>query len=311
MNWLALVAVATLANSTVIFIDNYVSDFYFKGRHAVSQKLFYGLAGIILATAFLLIFGIDFTTTSPLNILIFMGAGALVSFAGIPYCRALELDDSTNLGIFLQLAPVLYLVFGWFVLDQSFSPTQLIAFVIIFSAPLLIIFSTRKRSRKIKLRAMFLAFLYVLIYVTGNIIFVKENSVAGNLNFFSEIGLFILGRSIFDVFIVSSRRTWRKRFFHVVKSSKGKVLRPLFVDFLIYAVATTTYRSALVSAPSVAIASAASDSAEPIAIFFLGLLFTLISPKFGREKMDKKTVLVHLVATILVVAGITVIQITA
>ena len=55
-------------------------------------------------------------------------------------------------------------------------------------------------------------------------------------------------------------------------------------------------------------ASVASDAVEPIVIFFLGLLLTLIWPKFGREKMDRKTIIVHLVATILVVVGIVLMQ---
>jgi hypothetical protein len=40
----------------------------------------------------------------------------------------------------------------------------------------------------------------------------------------------------------------------------------------------------------------------------MGLLLTLIWPKFGREKLQKKVILVHFIATILVVIGIVLMQ---
>ena len=61
-------------------------------------------------------------------------------------------------------------------------------------------------------------------------------------------------------------------------------------------------------APSVALASAASDSTTPIMIFFMGIVLTILWPNFGREKLNRKSVLVHLIATVLVVAGIILIQ---
>ena len=86
------------------------------------------------------------------------------------------------------------------------------------------------------------------------------------------------------------------------------MLRPLSINCLVRVVQQFAYRGALIAAPTVAIASVASDSAEPIVIFFMGLLLTLIWPKFGREKLQRKTVLVHLIATILVVVGIILLQ---
>ena len=224
----------------------------------------------------------------------------------MPYYRALELDDSTNIGIFTQLSPVLYLIFGWFLLDQSFSPIQLLAFFIILSAPFLIVLTTRKRSRKIKIRAVFYAFLYVFIAVMGNVLFVKVSN--SEQNFVTTIALVLLGTGIANLSIVLTMPKLRKRFKEVNKKSHHKVLRPLFVNGIVRVVQQFTYRGALIAAPTVAVASVASDSAEPIVIFFMGLLLTLIWPKFGREKLERKTVLMHLIATVLVVVGIVLLQ---
>ncbi len=306
MSWLIFVGLATFLDSTRIFIDNYSSDVYFKGRGAVSQKLFYGYAFIVAAFVMAAITGFDFNANYFINFALFFASGLLSAFAGIPYYKALELDDSTNIGIFTQLAPVLYLVFGWLFFGESLSLLQLAAFFVILSAPMLIIATTGKRSRKVKIRAILYAFLYVLMAVIGNLLFVKEN--VAELNFLAEMALVILGKGVGDLIVIYVRPKWRRRFLAVMKGSRKKVLRPLISNCLVGVAKDLTYRLGLIMAPVVAMASAASDSAEPIVIFFMGIVLTLIWPKFGREKLNKKSVLVHLVATILVVVGIVLMQ---
>ena len=306
MNWMILVAIAVIFDSLRIFIDNYVSDVYFKGKYAVAQKLFLGYFFTIASIILFIIFGLDFSAITITAFVLLFIAGLCSAIAGIPYYRALEIDDSTNVGIFIQLSPVLYLIFGWFLLGDSFSPMQIIAFLIVLSAPLLVIVSARKNSRKIRLRAMLYALTYVVIDIIGNIIFVKETDLG--INFVNGITLVLLGKGIGNIVIVRCIPKWRRRYNFVKKESKGKLFRPLFCGCLSGLIKDFSYRGALVAAPAVALASAASDSFEPLVIFFMGLVLTLIWPKFGREKLDRKTVLVHLAATIIAVTGIVLMQ---
>lgn len=307
MNWLIFIAVAVLFDSLRIFVDNFTSDVFFKGRYAVSQKLFYGYAHIFVFAIVLAAIGFNFFSANPIAISLLFLSGICASVAGIPYFKALEIDDSTNIGIFTQLAPVMYLIFGWFLLGDTFSPIQLIAFAIVLAGPLLIVLTTKKRSRKIKIRAVLYAFLYVLISVIGNILFVKANE--SSIGFIEEVSIVYLGSGIADVLLTTFISKWHRRFRTVTKQSHKKVFIPLTINTCIGMVKQFSYRGALVTAPAVAIASVVGDSSEPIVIFFLGLLLTLIWPKFGRENLSKKTVLVHLIATVLVVVGIVLMQI--
>lgn len=307
MNWLVLVAIAVFTDSLRIFIDNYTSDVYFKGKLAASQKLFYGYTTAIIGLAIICFTGFTVFQLPPSIIIMFFLAGALSAISGIPYYKACEVDESTNLGIFTQLSPVLYLIISWVFLDEAFSPMQLVAFAIVLSAPALIVFSSRKRSRKMRIRAMIYAFLYVVIAVVGNVLFVKASQET-DISFVEQIGITMLMKGITALIICYSIPKWRKRFRAVVKQSKRKVFRPMFINVLITLIKDFSYRGALVVAPAVAIASAASDSIEPIVIFFMGILLTLIWPKFGREHLDRKTVRVHLIATVLVVVGVVLLQ---
>jgi uncharacterized membrane protein len=309
MNWLILVTIAVIFDVFRIFTDNYISDIYYKGREVASQKLFSAYAKTIAGVVILIATGFTFSQFEPSAIFFFIFSGILASIAEVPYYLALGIDDSTNLGIFIQLAPIIYIVLGWLFLGETFSPIQLLAIGIILIAPLLIVFTSRKRSRKVKIHAILLALLYVVIGVIGNIIFVKTSGETYDTHILiEEIALAILGTGLMDGLIMLTLPKWRKRYHNVKKASKGKVLVPLAASFSVGLVKSFAYRSALIAAPALALASAASDSIEPIIIFFMGLLLTLIWPKFGREKLQKKVILVHLIATIIVVIGIVLMQ---
>ncbi len=306
MGWLIFIVITVLFDSLRIYIDNYISDYYFKGRGAPSQKLFYGITFTLYGIISLIVMQTDLAAMGIGAVAQFLLAGALSSFAGIFYYKALEIDNSTNLGIFIQTAPVFYLVLGWLFLGEIITPIQLAAFIIVLFASFLVVMSARRRSRKIRLKAALFAFLYVLISVFGNLIFVKES--AGTANFFSEMSLVFLGIGIGNLILLALMPKWRKRFVSVYRSSHRLVLRPLFGCLVVSLVKKLAYHAALVLAPSVALASVMSDSAEPIVIFFMGIVLTLIWPKFGREKIDRKNILTHLIAIVLVVIGIILIQ---
>lgn len=301
MSWLFYDILAIFCDAPRVFLDNYVSDVYFKDRYAASQKLFYGYTYAIFGAIIAIIFHQDFNNFTWGAILLLIASGALSSIANVPYYMALEIDDSTNLGIFLQIAPILYLLINFFVFGESIGIQQLIAFCIILAGPALVILSARKRSRRLRIKAVFYVFLYVLISVIGNVIFVEKH--ADGTSFILPLALFFIGKGIMNLVIVYPNRKWLRHYRRVVKKDK-RVFRPLSLNFIFGIATDATYRIALALAPSTAIASAVADSSTPIVIFFMGIIFTLIWPKFGREKLTRKSVIVHLIATVLVAVGV-------
>lgn len=306
MNWIIIIAIAVISDALRIFIDNYASDVYFKEKGAVSQKIVSGLMYLIVGIVTLVVNEFDLTTVAPITIGLLALSGILSSLAGIPYFKALEIDDSTNIGIFFQFAPILYLILGWIIGSETFSFAQLIGSFIILAAPILIVATAQKRSRKIRFRAAVLAFISIIFYVASGELFVQID--APNLGLFNEIGIVLIAKGLSDTIVIGGRRKLRRRLTKVIKSSHRKVLVPINAGVVMRVIQEFSYRIGLVVAPTVAIASAASDSVEPIAIFFIGIVLTIIWPKFGREKLNKKTVSVHFIATALVVLGIILMQ---
>lgn len=306
MDWFLCITIAIIAGASCIFIDNFISDYYFKGKNANAQKNFFVIPFFIIGLVCLLSTGVDFVNIPFYAYILFIISGAITALGGIFYYKALEISNSTDFGIFAQLSPVFCLILGWLFLDQNITDVQIIAFLIIFSAPILIITSTKKRSRQLKLKAISYVVADVLIDAISITIFVRFNNV--EVNFITEMGFVYIGKSLGNLIIMLLNPKWRKRYRYIIKSSHYKAYYALFGDLIINTINLFAKNFALVLAPSIALTSAIISSGKPLMIFFLGLLFTLLWPKFGREKMKRKVILVHLVATILVVIGICLIQ---
>lgn len=306
MDWLLCIAVTVFCSACTIFIDNYISDYYFKGRDANSQKNFFWFPFLIIGIVCLCITGVDFINIPFYVYVMFLLSGAATAVAGIFYYKALEVSDSTDFGIFSQLSPVFYLIMGWLFLNQTINSTQFIAFIIIFSAPILILLTTKKRSRQVRLRAVLYTIINLLIDAISSILFVKFSN--DSINFVTGMGFVYIGKSIGNGLIMLAKPKWRKRYHFVIKSSHHKAYLSLFASLVVGVANHFAKNLSLVLAPSIAIASAITNSTKPIVIFFLGILFTLLWPRFGREKMTKKVIYIHLIATIIVVLGICLIQ---
>lgn len=309
MNWLIFVLIAAILDAIRIFIDNYLSDVFFKDRLAVSQKMFSAYMELIVAVIFLAFNGFNLNQTELPVLLLFMLSGIIATLGAIPYYKALEIEESTNLGILIQLAPIFYLILGCIFLGETVSIKQIVAIFIILLAPILIVATSHKKSRKVKTRAIIYSLFYVLLAVIGNLIFVNTNNLPTNhLNFIDQIAFYYIGMAFINFILVYSQPKWKNRFRSVAKKNGIKLIGPMILNHMINVGKSIVYRIGLITAPIVALASAASDSVLPIIIFFMGIVLTLIWPKFGREKLTKKTVLVHLVATIIVVCGIILMQ---
>ncbi len=304
--WIILVAIAVLSDATSTYTDNYITDVYFKDRLAMAQKVFHGFAFILVSVLFLFFSGVNFAELASTAVGVLIIAGLINGLSDIPYYKAIETSNVTEVGIFFQLSPVFYLIAGFLFLHEEITILQFVAFFIILAAPIIIILSTRKRSRKIKFKAAMYIALYLLIDVVTNLVFLATEDTS--LDIYQSIAFMLLGKGISSVLVTICWPKARRRWKSVMKSSKGKVLRPLTLDFVLVLAYDVSYRLALASAPVVALASAACDAAAPIVLFFLGLLFTLLWPKFGREDMRRKTILAHLTATVLVVVGIVLLQ---
>jgi len=311
MLWLVLVVCVAVGASLGGFIDNYVTDVCFKGKKSQAQELFGVPACLAICITIAVIFPLQVVPLQVAGILIFVGVLNSLSF--LIYYKALSAENTTGAAIFIQLSPVLYFLFGWFLLGEHISPIEIIAGFFILMAPLVVILSTSKRSKKMEIRAGILLILYSTIQVIANIIFVKFSGL-DEITLNSEINLFataffltMLGRFLSDFVLVCIFKSWRAKFRRVAKQFKHKLIIPMAINEVMYAGVEFALRFALVIAP-VAIVSVTANAFELIVTFVLGIILSIIWPVFGREKLKKRNILAHLAAILLATVGIILLQ---
>ncbi len=297
-SWLALVAIASTGYALSAFLDNYIADVQFKKRRPEATKLF-GFFGYLAALAVLLFVAPPGPLSVPL-VLALIAIGALDSLAYIPYLRALKYDETTGIAVLGQLNPVFALLFGWLLLGSAVHPSQIFSFALILGAAALIVFSANKRSLHLKGRAVLLMVIAIIGWVLSDVLFVK---LALGHDFMSSFFWFLFGKALFDG-LMWFNRSWRRRVARVWAEWKGRLILAVGSNQILLIGTETLWRFILTIAPSVALASVTENVAQLFITFGFGLAFSVIWPTFGREKLSRRSVIMHLTAVVLASIGI-------
>jgi drug/metabolite transporter (DMT)-like permease len=300
MQWIILCLIAALLFSISVFIDNYLIDVFFKGRHPQAIKVVDAPLYFLLASAIALIFGLE-TTAWPV-ILIAVLSGAITSLASIPYYLALRDEEATTATIFFQISPILCIIGDFLILGHNITAQQIYGFVLVLVAPLIVALSRRrKKARKIELHASLLLLLYVILYAIGSITYAKAEQ--GRPDAMTLFFWFNIGRACFDTSHSIISKKSRKRIKQVFKTKPVSFITAAVATLVITAAGDFLMRYSY-SLAATSLVSALTNASELVLTFILGIILTLLWPKFGREKLSRHIIASHLIAVILIVIGI-------
>lgn len=302
MLWLILCLIAAAIWSFSAFIDNYQTDVIFKGKTPQGMKVLNGPVYILIAVAVGLVAKIAFPTIPQMALL--MLSGALNSIASLAYYQALEKEEATDAAIFYQLQPVLFLVIDFLLFGDTISFKQIVGFIAILLAPMVVIFSRKRaKSRNIALKAAALLVLYVFIATASAEIAVRS---AEKVDFKTVFVFYIFGRGCMDC-ILGFIPKYHKRHKYVIKHRPGAYIGTVVLNQILCSAADFLYRYGLFLGVA-ALGSAITNASELIMTFILGVILSLIWPNFGREKLQKRLIIAHIIAVAFCVAGIIIIQ---
>lgn len=303
MFWLILCIAAAAIWSFSAFIDNYLTDVIFSNRLPHAMKVLNGPIYIFVAILISLILQVPFPEMWQFWLLLL--SGAINSIASLPYYSALKNEEATGAVIFYQLQPVLFLISDYLIFGQKISVQQIIGFILILAAPLIVVFSRKRASaRKMEMRAAILLILFVVVSTVSSSIAVHVGETG--INIFTVFVYYLLGRGIMDC-IFGLLPKFRQRHRYIVNRHGSKYVIPLVINQFLCCAADFAYRYGMILGIA-ALASAFTNAAQLILTFLFGLVLTIIWPKFGREKLRRDIVLAHVIAVILCVIGIIVIQ---
>ena len=303
--WLIVCLVVAFLYALSSFIDNYLTDEYFKGRTTQALKIIDGPFCLIVAICVMTYHGVF--DVPPVAILFCTISGVLTALADIPYYLGLRGQESTGMTILFQLSPVFYLLADYLIFGETIDTTSILGFVFILAAPFVIYLAERKyarRGNKLKFVAALWIIASVIVYAFSDLFFTHGED--GN-DFMSLFFFFLIGEGVASSLISLAQRGWHKRFAYVAKRGGLKFHAVYIFNLIICTLSDFLYRYALVIGTA-AIVSVTANSSQLILTFVMGIILTHLWPKFGREKLNKHIIRAHLIATVLAVIGIVILQ---
>jgi EamA domain-containing membrane protein RarD len=304
MLWILIPLGAALFYSLRMFIENYLTDRYFK-REKISPDVLVipGCISLILALlGFGIYFGPQIFLAADWPAILLLAAGGLVNIlAFVPYYKAYKTEETTGVMIMTQMAPLISLGMAAVFLGEVINFWQGISFFLIFGAILLLIFEQSSRhKRKMELTTAALIFAACLGWVLADIFYAPA---ARSLGLEASYVWFLLGELVTVLGLSIVMKSWRQNLGKFLHHKKSQKLMVITIGEILYATAEVLFHVGLIILP-VAIVAVLEHIFGLIIVFILGIVFTIFYPKFSREKLSKRTVVHHLIALGLVIIGI-------
>lgn len=292
MNWIILVLVATLIWSITAIINKYVRVSYFE--NSLGYVIFIAPATLF---ALILLFFEPFVLLKGKFAILAILTGVVAIVGYYFYLEALHKEELSRVFILFGIGPLFILVLSTIFLKEVLTINQYIAFALIFIGSILISF--RKIKEKIKLTFGFLlVLLSALLFSIQNVLlkYISEINLT-TMMIYRQFGVLI---SILFIFLVSSKaRKYTKKVINDLNAKKTALVYSAEIIgmtgmFLIY----LALQKGPVSLVTVL------EGFETIFIFILTIIISIFLPKILKEEIDKKTIILKIVAISLMLGGL-------
>ncbi len=229
------------------------------------------------------------------DLVIALVAGAGYNLMTLTYFWSLAREESSRVAPLFALTAPLVAIGSALFLSELFSITTYAGIALIFIGSVLLL--TRHRLLDI-FRSSAAGFM-VLSVAIGAITVLFEKSLLERYNFWTVFGYFQLAAGMFVPLLIAF--SWR-RLRRTLAAGKVAGLAGSLVAFILDAGATALYFVAL--SRWYATGVAAVETVEYVFLFVWTVLLSRFAPGVLREALDRRTVLLKVVAIVLIVVGI-------
>lgn len=302
MSWITLAVLAYFLWAISNIIDKIVVTKYVKDYFSLS------LMSLLFGSLFILVYSIIFNGIQQINLTILIIA-LLAGFTRVlAYCfyyKAMSYEEASRVTILTQLAPIFTLLFSVLFIKEVLNFNEYLAFILLFISGILS--STKFDIEKtcpsklqrsgIKISLAFWDMILFAITVSTSAVMMKY--IFDQANFWQCMIWIVIGEIISSIIIsILFKKPLLKIFF--LTAVKGKIL--LIFNEILSSSALITYSIAL-TLGSVSLIGALS-STNPIFVFLIALLISIFIPKILKEEIDKRTIILKIIAIIIMSSGI-------
>lgn len=300
MTWILYSVIARLLWGITNLGEKYFVDKRFKDPFVYIIVAF--VLGIL--AVFLIPF-VDFFIPDFVTLALIFLASCCFFFGALFYIRAIKKEEATRINIMWGFMPIFTFIGGWFLLAEKLNGIQFLAFTILIFGGFLASLHA-KRGNTIKLsEAVLLMMIACLFFSSHDLIarFLTQKISFSVLFIFDSIFLGLVSLSLF----------LSKKF----RSSFAKERKNLSVG-LVGLVAGINFISKVgllfniwaISLGPVALVNA-TEGMQVLFVFIIASLLTVFAPKIIKEELDKKNVMLKVVAMILMIVGVIVLSLNS
>ncbi|MFT5036873.1 MAG: drug/metabolite transporter (DMT)-like permease [Candidatus Azotimanducaceae bacterium] len=295
MSGYAIAIIAALLWSFTNLIDKYLIQKYCKDGGIGALVILSALFPIVILPVAVLMS--NQTIALPLlQIMILMISGVLGVGLLYFYLSALYTDEVSLVMPLFQITPLFALLFGFFVLAEMPTTTQLLfGGIVLFGA---FILSIERTTGRIKIQLVLNVVLSSALIALTNTLF---KFVAIDFDFWISIFWQALGTFATGIFLLIFHDRWRNEFKCFVTENLGLGVSLNAANEMLTICGDLLFAYAILLAPLALIQT--TEAYQPVFVFIFGLLLTFFVPKWVHEDISRGAIIQKALGITIVVIG--------
>lgn len=296
-SWFFLALVGPVLYGVINHIDKNLLEKYFK-EDGVGTLLIYSvlLSSVLVPVA--LFMDPTVLQVSHSNMAVLAGVAALDVVLLWAYLKAMESDEPTVVIIYYQLIPVLGLVFGYLLLGEVITHTQLVAMVITLVGTGVVAFELNEDKIIFKKKTAGFMLIACTCWALEGTIF-KKVALEENLwrsIFWEHLVLGIFGLGLF-CFVPKYRKGFLKQFSTGKQDGRPAIIVGVnIVSEMLYMTGSVAMASASLMVPVALLLLV--NSYQAVFVMVIGVLLAVFFPKLATEKVSGR----HLMQKVIAIA---------
>ena len=284
-------------------ITNHIDKFMITGieesKNSIKILLIFStfIAGIVLTPIWLILshFAVSISFISLISVLV---ASIIYIIATVFYFKAIEKNDASIVVVMFQMIPVFSYILALILFKENLTIRQIIGSIIIILSAIIISFDFNEKNNRKKFKALLLMTLSSLFYSIYFILFDVgiRNSSYYSCAFWYQIGLLIIGIVLLCI------KSFRMPFVNALKNNGKKYFILNTTNEVINLTANLLVNYANLIIP-IALVNVLNGFQGAFA-FILGVIGTLLLPKYIKEDLSRKVVIQKIVCIVLGIIGL-------
>ena len=296
MNSLLLLAlIPPFVWGVVNHIDKYAVERFMRGRDPGALILFTGVAAVAMSVVLYLLAPVHMLGLQVSMRMIL--AGTILVFSYIPYLYALSRDEASNVAPLFQLVTPCVYILAFVFLHETISLAQLCAGGLIFFGALTLSFdfgSAHVRARSFGLM------LLTSSMIACNVVVFKSFAITND--FWTTAFYDLIGASVAGIVLFVFVARYRKAFLGAIHEFGAQVIGVNMLAETLNIGARLL--NGFVSLGVPLMVTQFIIGLQPLFILTIGILLTLIAPRFVKEAIDRKYLVRKGAAIALMLAGV-------